>query len=351
MRGVAEQELIDVGRNRMKTSTSGRRRGVAAFATCVALVAGACGGKEQAATTSAPTSAAPAATAFTPTTAAPTTAAPTTAAPTTAGPTTTVRSQSNCNTWTIWQLLSDPEFKFTTFAKMVEAAGLVDLLEGPGPVAVFNVQDEYFTQWSAISGTPIEELFADKELLRKIISYHIVTEGITTETITPEYMSSAKFREYTTLEGSKLSLLTAQRVPRAYNINWGYPGGFTKMVASYCFANGYLVYSSSLLWPPDVDYAPFDRCPDVPDCGCRPKDDPGKVFYCRLVKQSEIGIIPPTWQRPIIGVTDLPPECSPVRILKHEAGTEECTFTELELEFAKDLPSVWSGEVTEDLMG
>jgi hypothetical protein len=35
---------------------------------------------------------------------------------------------------------------------------------------VFNVQDEYFTEWSKITGTPIEELFADKELLRKIIS-------------------------------------------------------------------------------------------------------------------------------------------------------------------------------------
>ena len=234
---------------------------------------------------------------------------------------------------------------------MVEAAGLVDLLKGPGPIAVFNVQDEYFTQWSSISGTPIEELFADKELLRKIITYHIVAEGITTETITPEYMSSAKFREYTTLEGSKLSLLTEQRVPRAFNNNPGYPGGFTKMVSSYCFANGYLVYSSWLLWPPDVDYTPFDRCPDVPDCGCRPKNDPGNVFYCNLVKQSEIGIVPPTWQKPIVGLTDLTPECSPVRLQKHEAGTEQCTFTELELALDNGQPKVWSGEVTEDLMG
>jgi len=331
----------------MNTSTSGRRLAVLALAAGIAFVSVACGSKQAAApTTLAPTTASS-------TTAAPTTAAPTTAAPTTAGPTTTVRSQSNCNTWTIWQLLSDPKFKFTTFAKMVEAAGLVDLLKGPGPVAVFNVQDEYFTQWSAISGTPIEELFADKELLRKIISYHIVSEGITTETITPEYMSSAKFREYTTLEGSKLSLLTGQRVPGAYNNNPGYPGGFTKMVSSYCFANGYLVYSSWLLWPPDVDYAPFDRCPDVPDCGCRPKNDPGNVFYCRLVKQSEIGIVPPTWQRPIPGLTDLTPECSPVRLLKHEAGTEQCSFTERELSMAaaQGRPNVWSGEVTEEQMG
>ena len=324
----------------MSTSTSGRRLAVLALAAGIAFVSVACGSKQAAApTTLAPTTASS-------TTAAPTTAAPTTAAPTTAAPTTTVPSQANCNTWTIWHLISEPKFKFTIFAKMVEAAGLVDLLDGPGPIAVFNVQDEYFTIWSKISGTPIEELFADKELLRKIISYHIVTEGITTETITPEYMSSAKFREYTTLEGSKLSLLTAQRVPLAYNIDPGYPGGFTRTAASACYVNGYFVYMSGLLWPPDVDYAPFDRCPNVPDCGCRPKNDPGKVFYCKLVKQSETGIVDP--MRVIPGLTDLSPECSPVRLLKHEAGTEKCTFTEVELAVAKGQENVSSGQVTEE---
>ena len=325
----------------MSISISGRRFAAVALVAGFACASVACSsGQEAAPTTLTPTTASP-------TTAAPTTAAPTTTvAPTTAAPTTTVPSQANCNTWTIWQLISDPQFKFTTFAKMVEAAGLVDLLKGPGPIAVFNVQDEYFTQWSAISGTPIEELFADKELLRKFISYHIVTEGITTETITPEYMAGAKFREYTTLEGSKLSLLTVQRVPMAYNINPGYPGGFTKMWASACYANGYFAYMSWLLWPPDVDYTPFDRCPDVPDCGCRPKNDPGNVFYCKLVKQSETGIVDP--MRVIPGLTDLSPECSPVRLLKHEAGTEKCTFTEVELAVAKGQENVSSGQVTEE---
>jgi len=325
----------------MNTSTSGRRLAVLALAAGIAFVSVACGSKQEASPpTAAPTTASP-------TTAAPTpTVAPTTAAPTTAAPTTTVPSQANCNTWTIWQLISDPQFKFTTFAKMVEAAGLVDLLKGPGPIAVFNVQDEYFTEWSKISGTPIEELFADKELLRKIISYHIVTEGITTETITPEYMASAKFREYTTLEGSKLSLLTVQRVPMVYNNNPGYPGGFTRTVASACYANGYLVYSSWLLWPPDVDYTPFDRCPDVPVCGCRPKNDPGNVFYCKLVKQSQIGMVDQMRVTP--GLTDLSPECYPVLILQRAPGTEQCTFTELELAVAKGQENVSSGQVTDE---
>ena len=313
----------------MSTSTSRRRLAVAALASSLALVSVACGSKQEASSTTAgPTTAAPIATAP-PTTSAPTT----TAAPTTTVPATTVASQANCQTWTIWQLISDPKFKFTIFAKMVEAAGLVDLLKGPGPIAVFNVQDEYFTEWSKISGTPIEELFADKELLRKIISYHIVTEGITTETITPEYMASKKFREYTTLEGSKLSLLTMQQVPMAYNIHPGYPGGFTKMVASACYANGYFAYMSWLLWPPDVDYAPFERCPDAPVCGCRPKNDPGNVFYCKLVKQSQIGMVDQMRVTP--GLTDLSPECYPVLILQHAPGTEQCTFTEVELAVAE----------------
>ena len=106
----------------MKMSTGRRSPIGVAVALSVALLAGACGSTDQAATTSAPTSAAPAA--------ATTTAAPTTAAPTTAAPTTTVPSQAKCNTWTIWRLISDPKFKFTIFAKMVEAAGLVELLDG-----------------------------------------------------------------------------------------------------------------------------------------------------------------------------------------------------------------------------
>jgi hypothetical protein len=229
---------------------------------------------------------------------------------------------------------------------MVEAAGLVELLDGPGPIAVFNVQDEIFMNWSKISGTPIEELFADKELLRKIISYHIVAEGITTETITPEYMTSKKFREYTTLEGSKLSLLTVQWVPMAFNINPGYPGGFTRMEASACYANGYFAYMAWPLWPPDVDYAPFERCPDVPDCGCRPKNDPGNVFYCKLMTQSQVGMVDQMRVTP--GITDLPPECYPLLILQHAPGTEQCTFTEVELAVAEGRANASSGEATDE---
>jgi len=307
----------------MSRSTSRRRLTVAAFATCLTLVAGACGSNDEAAPSIAPTSGAPTTASATATTVAPTTV-----------PATTVPSQANCNTWTIWRLISDPQFKFTTFARMVEAAGLVDLLDGPGPIAVFNVQDEYFTQWSTITGTPIEELFADKELLRKIISHHIVTEDITTETITPEYMPSAKFREYKSLEGSNISLLTVQRVPMAYNINPNYPGGFTRVNASACYSNGFFLYMSWPLWPPDVEFAPFERCPDQP-CGCRPADDPGNVFYCQLMRQYEVGLVDPMRVAP--GLTDLPPECAPVRILQREPGTENCTFTELELAVAEGI--------------
>jgi hypothetical protein len=209
---------------------------------------------------------------------------------------------------------------------------------------VFNVQDEYFTEWSKITGTPIEELFADKELLRKIISYHIVTEDITTETITPEYMASAKFREYKTLEGSNISLLTVQRVTMAYNINPMYAGGFTRVNASACYANGYLAYMTWPLWPPDVEFAPFERCPDQP-CGCRPDDDPGNVSYCQLMRQYEVGLVNPMRVTP--GLADLTPECAPVRILRHEPGTENCTFTELELAVAEGRANTSTTEVSE----
>ena len=171
-----------------------------------------------------------------------------------------------------------------------------------------------------------------------------MTEDITTETITPEYMASAKFREYKTLEGSNISLLTVQRVPMAYNINPMYSGGFTRVNASACYANGYFAYMTWPLWPPDVEFAPFERCPDQP-CGCRPDDDPGNVSYCQLMRQYEVGLVNPMRVTP--GLADLTPECPPVRILRHEPGTENCTFTELELAVAEGRANTSTTEVSE----
>jgi uncharacterized surface protein with fasciclin (FAS1) repeats len=66
---------------------------------------------------------------------------------------------------------------FTTLAKALEAAGLVETLKGPGPFTVFAPTDEAFAKLPA--GT-LETLLRpeNKEKLRRILTYHVVSGRI-----------------------------------------------------------------------------------------------------------------------------------------------------------------------------
>ena len=64
---------------------------------------------------------------------------------------------------------------FTTLVAAVQAAGLVDVLSGPGPFTVFAPTDEAFAKLPA--GT-IEALLADKEKLTAILTYHVVPGAV-----------------------------------------------------------------------------------------------------------------------------------------------------------------------------
>lgn len=60
---------------------------------------------------------------------------------------------------------------FTTLAKALGAAGLVETLKGTGPFTVFAPTDEAFAKLPA--GT-LEKLLADKAQLTKVLTYHVV---------------------------------------------------------------------------------------------------------------------------------------------------------------------------------
>ncbi len=60
---------------------------------------------------------------------------------------------------------------FNTLVAAVKAAGLVEVLKGPGPFTVFAPTDEAFAKLPA--GT-VEALLADKEKLSQILTYHVV---------------------------------------------------------------------------------------------------------------------------------------------------------------------------------
>ena len=61
---------------------------------------------------------------------------------------------------------------FKTLVAAVQAAGLVDTLNGTGPFTVFAPTDEAFAKLP--EGT-VEGLLGDKEKLTKILTYHVVS--------------------------------------------------------------------------------------------------------------------------------------------------------------------------------
>jgi uncharacterized surface protein with fasciclin (FAS1) repeats len=60
---------------------------------------------------------------------------------------------------------------FNTLAKLLTDAGLVETLKGAGPFTVFAPTDEAF---AAVPKETLDALAADKELLKKVLTYHVV---------------------------------------------------------------------------------------------------------------------------------------------------------------------------------
>lgn len=61
---------------------------------------------------------------------------------------------------------------FTTLATALEAAGLVETLQGPGPFTVFAPTDEAF---AALPEGALDALLADPEALKKVLLAHVVS--------------------------------------------------------------------------------------------------------------------------------------------------------------------------------
>lgn len=69
---------------------------------------------------------------------------------------------------------------FTTLAKAIEAAGLVETLKGEGPFTVFAPTDEAFAKLP--EGT-LDSLLQDKEKLAAILTYHVVPGKVSSEDV------------------------------------------------------------------------------------------------------------------------------------------------------------------------
>ncbi len=85
---------------------------------------------------------------------------------------------------------------FTTLAKALEAAGLVETLKGEGPFTVFAPTDEAFAK---LPEGALDALLKDKEKLAAVLTYHVVPGNVTAEQVAT--MTSAK-----TVNGKELSI-------------------------------------------------------------------------------------------------------------------------------------------------
>ncbi len=91
---------------------------------------------------------------------------------------------------------------FNTLAAALEAAGLVEALQGPGPFMVFAPTDAAFAKLPA--GT-LDSLLKDKEKLTAILTYHVVPGKVTAADV-------VKVKHASTVNGAKLAVDTSEGV-------------------------------------------------------------------------------------------------------------------------------------------
>jgi uncharacterized surface protein with fasciclin (FAS1) repeats len=87
---------------------------------------------------------------------------------------------------------------FNTLVEAVKAAGLVDTLKSKGPFTVFAPTDEAFAKLPA---GVVDALLKDKEKLKKILLYHVVSGNVTANDVVKLNGKTAK-----TVQGSPVKI-------------------------------------------------------------------------------------------------------------------------------------------------
>jgi uncharacterized surface protein with fasciclin (FAS1) repeats len=91
---------------------------------------------------------------------------------------------------------------FTTLARALTEAGLVETLKGPGPFTVFAPTDEAFAKLPA--GT-LDALLADKAKLTQVLTYHVVPGTVMAADV-------AKLSSARTVQGQSVTITAREGV-------------------------------------------------------------------------------------------------------------------------------------------
>ncbi len=119
---------------------------------------------------------------------------------------------------------------FTTLAKALQAAGLVETLKGPGPFTVFAPTDAAFAKLPA--GT-VEALLKDKAKLTAVLTYHVVAGKVMAADV-------VKVKEAKTLQGQSVTVDATKGVKI---------DGATVVKADIACSNGVIHVIDSVLLP------------------------------------------------------------------------------------------------------
>ena len=90
---------------------------------------------------------------------------------------------------------------FTTLAKALTAAGLVETLKGDGPFTVFAPTDEAF---AALPKGALDKLVADKKKLTAVLTYHVIPGEVMASQVTG--MNGQKVK---TVQGGEITIKVA----------------------------------------------------------------------------------------------------------------------------------------------
>ncbi len=146
---------------------------------------------------------------------------------------------------------------FTTLAKALTEAGLVDTLKGPGPFTVFAPTDDAFAK---LPKGALDALLKDKEKLTGVLTYHVIAGKVMSADI-------AKLTSAKTVQGSELKIKADDKGVTL--------DGKAKVTAKDIEAgNGVIHVIDSVLMPPKGKPAPAKPAPAK--TGDAPKPAPKK---------------------------------------------------------------------------
>ena len=124
---------------------------------------------------------------------------------------------------------------FSILVEAVVAADLVDVLSGPGPFTVFAPTNQAFVNLLSELGISKDELFADKALLTKVLTYHVVGNALFSPAVVSQH-------ELLTLEGEFITVdPDGPRVNDSQLIGLDIPG-----------SNGVIHVIDRVLLPPSI---------------------------------------------------------------------------------------------------